>query len=251
MNRSIKKRPVLLFLPIRCLFNLLLLSFRIMREFFNGFKTLLKYRQAVSFFGSATEKIDRKYYDGAEELAAALSKQGYAIATGGAGGIMRSANKGAYNAGGESIGLSIKLPHEQATNNYLTVSKNFNFFFSRKTMLSYVSQIYIFFPGGFGTLDELFNFLVLIQTNKLPKIKILLYGREFWLPWVHLIEQELINKHKTVEEKHRFIFTIVDSVDEALEHIKYARENNQIFNKMDRKNNPLHKDHVIYNLCRP
>lgn len=135
---------------------------------------------------------------------------------------MEAANKGAFEAGGASIGFGIKLPQEQELNKYLTGSVNFEYFFSRKTILFHSAEVYIYFPGGFGTMDELFEILTLIQTGKMPAVPIVLVGRDFWGPLLKIIEQELLNDEHTIDAKDTKLYKIVDSEDEILEIIKHA-----------------------------
>lgn len=196
--------------------------FRIMSEFVTGFELLRSYGLAATIFGSARTTPGEKYYKEAEELAAKLAKKGFAIITGGGGGIMEAANVGAFKVGGESVGLNIQLPFEQKLNPYTTESFQFDFFFSRKVMLAYASEVYIYFPGGFGTLDELFELITLIQTKKIEKIPVVLYGRDFWEPFVALIEQKMLKEYKTVSKEDFDLFQIVDTTDEAVKYIVKA-----------------------------
>lgn len=191
--------------------------FKIMAELVDGFAMLRKYRLAATFFGSARETLDGKIYEETRLLAEKLSKSGFTIITGGANGIMGAASKGAFESGGQSVGLNIKLPTEQHVNPYLTDTATFNYFFTRKVMLSFASEIYIYFPGGFGTLDELFEILTLVQTNKIKRIPILLYNREYWEPLVTFFKERLLKTYQTINEKDLDLFTVVDSVDEAYE----------------------------------
>jgi uncharacterized protein (TIGR00730 family) len=190
-----------------------------MSEFVGGFEILRKYSTAVTFFGSARlTPLDPSYKD-AEALAAKLARKGFAVITGGGPGIMEAANVGAFKVGGKSIGLNIQLPMEQKLNPYVTESQNYHFFFSRKVMLSFASEAYIYFPGGFGTLDELFEIITLIQTKKISKIPVILYGRDFWTPFIEVIEKQLLRKYQTISSEDMDLFHIVDSVDEAFDYI--------------------------------
>jgi uncharacterized protein (TIGR00730 family) len=193
--------------------------FKIMAEFIEGFSLLRRYKLAVTFFGSARSQLSPGIYEGATELASRLSKSGFAVITGGAAGIMEAANKGAYQAGGESIGLNIKLPSEQQPNQYLTDGQTYNYFFSRKVMLSYASEAYIFFPGGYGTLDEFLEILTLVQTNKIKRIPILLYSKEYWEPITALFKDHLLKKYRTISEGDLDLYRVVDTVDEAYDAV--------------------------------
>lgn len=194
-------------------------TFRIMSEFVSGFDILRKYSTAATFFGSARLNPTDPYYKAAESLAAKLAKQGFAIITGGGPGIMEAANVGAFKVGGKSVGLNIQLPMEQKLNPYVTESESFHFFFSRKVMLAFASEVYVYFPGGFGTLDELLEIVTLIQTKKISKLPVVLYGKDFWMPFMQFAEKVLAEKYKTIDKSDLDIFHIVDSVDEATEYI--------------------------------
>jgi uncharacterized protein (TIGR00730 family) len=193
--------------------------FRIMSEFVQGFELLRKHDLAATFWGSARLQPEDKYYKAAEELAAKLAKKKFSIISGGGPGIMEASNVGAYKVGGRSVGLNIKLPFEQQLNPYTTESLNFDFFFSRKVMLTFASEVYVYFPGGFGTLDEFFEILTLVQTKKIEPIPIVLYGREYWDPLVSFFKQQLLKKHETVSPEDIDLFQVVDSVDEAYKYI--------------------------------
>ncbi len=195
--------------------------FAIMREFWAGFKTLKQYDLAVSFFGSSRSSFPEKMYNDVKELAQRLaqSELGFAVITGGGEGVMGAANKGAYEAGGASVGLNIKLPTEQHLNPYTTESVQFNHFFVRKVMLAFASEVYVFFPGGYGTLDELFEILTLVQTRKIPPVPIVLYGREYWAPMLAWLQETVQKKHGAIDEADIKLITVVDSVDEAYEAI--------------------------------
>lgn len=193
---------------------------KIMDEIIQGFDLLKKYRLAASFFGSARSTLkDPRMYSDAEELARKLALSGFAVITGGAQGIMGAASKGAFDAKGQSVGLNIKLPHEQGSNPYLTEEFTFNYFFTRRVMLSFASEVYIFFPGGFGTLDELFEILTLVQTKKIKRIPIILYGKEFWDPILELIEEKLLKVQQSIDKEDLDLMVVCDSPDEAYEKI--------------------------------
>jgi len=193
--------------------------FKIMAEFVDGFQLLRKYRLAATFFGSARSNLDEKIFADAVTLSGKLAGSGFAIMTGGASGIMEAASQGAYEAGGQSVGLNIRLPMEQGVNHYLTDGLTFNYFFTRKVMLAFASEAYIFFPGGFGTLDEFFEILTLVQTNKVKRIPIILYGTEFWGPLIQFFKNSLLEKYKTIDKADLELFTLVDTVDDAYEAV--------------------------------
>lgn len=193
--------------------------FRIMGEFADGFDFLQKYDLAATFFGSARCGIGDEYYKQAEGLAGRLAEVGFAVITGGAAGIMEAANRGAYNAGGKSVGINIKLPMEQRINNYTTDSKDFHYFFVRKLMLTFASEVYIYFPGGFGTLDEFFEITTLVQTKKIEPIPIILFGKKYWTPLIEWLESELFERYHTISREDLNIFWVVDSAEEAFDLI--------------------------------
>lgn len=189
--------------------------FRIMAEFVDGFEILRKYGLAASFFGTARCQLDDAVYKDAQDLAEKLSRAGFTIITGGAAGVMEAANRGAHLAKGESVGLNIQLPHEQGNNIYLTDHEEFHHFFVRKVMLSFASEVYVFFPGGFGTLDEFFEIVTLVQTNKIKKVPVILMGKEYWEPLLGFIETTLYKRFNAINEKDMEIYHLADSVDEA------------------------------------
>lgn len=194
--------------------------FKIMSEFVEGFEMLQKYALGATFFGSVRNTLDERYYRDASELAGKLAKRGFAIVSGGAGGIMEAANRGAHEAGGASIGLNINLPNEQKSNQYLTDSMSFDHFFVRKTMLAFASEVYVYFPGGFGTLDELFEMLTLVQTKKIQKVPIVLYGKEHWEPLFNeFVKYELLLEDHAIDQADTELYKIVDTVDEAFTYI--------------------------------
>jgi len=193
--------------------------FRIMSEFVQGFELLREHGLAVTFWGSARTEPGDKYYKEAEELAAKLAKKDFSVISGGGPGIMEASNVGAFKVGGKSVGLNIELPFEQKLNPYTTQSLNFSFFFSRKVMLTFASEAYVYFPGGFGTLDELFEILTLIQTKKIEPIPVVLYGKDYWEPLIRFFEQDLLRKFKTISPEDLELFKLVDDVDEAYKYI--------------------------------
>jgi uncharacterized protein (TIGR00730 family) len=193
--------------------------YKIMAEFSEGFETLGKYGLAASIFGTARMTFESHFYTEATELSARLAKAGFAIITGGAAGIMEAANKGAYDAGGFSVGLNIRLDSNQGTNKFLTDSITFDHFFVRKVMLTFASEVYIYFPGGFGTLDEFFEILTLIQTNKIRKVPIVLYGSEYWGPLIAFFKAKVLGEHAAIDPADMDLFVLVDTVDEAFTYI--------------------------------
>lgn len=194
--------------------------FRIMAEFVSGFEFLKRYTKAVTFFGSARKGFESSVYKEAYSLAFTLAKSGYAVISGGGPGIMEAANHGAYDAGGTSVGLNIKLSTEQRINKYVTESEAFDFFFTRKTMLSFASHVYVFFPGGFGTLDELLELVTLIQTQKVARIPIILVNKQYWTPFLTWVEECIYKQNKAIDEADMDIYTLVDDAEEAAVLIK-------------------------------
>jgi uncharacterized protein (TIGR00730 family) len=193
--------------------------FKIMSEFVEGFELLKKYSLAASFFGSERATLESTYYVSAAELAGKLATRGFAIITGGAQGIMQAANKGAYEAGGASVGLNIRLDSNQPTNAYTTDSLTFDHFFVRKVMLTFASEVYVYFPGGFGTLDEFFEIVTLVQTKKIKPIPVVLYGKDYWTPLLADFKERLLLTYKTVSPQDLELFTLVDTVEEAFDYI--------------------------------
>lgn len=193
--------------------------FRIMSEFVSGFELLRNHGLAVTFWGSARLTPQDPYYKMAEELAAKLAKKGFSVISGGGPGIMEASNVGAFKVGGKSVGLNIQLPFEQKLNPYTTESLNFDFFFSRKVMLTFASEAYVYFPGGYGTLDEFFEIVTLIQTKKIEKIPVVLVGSDFWGPLIKWFEKELLKKFKTISQEDLDLFVVFDTVDEAYKYI--------------------------------
>lgn len=193
---------------------------RIVNEFVKGFRFLKKYNKTVTFFGSSRAKPKTKYYQEAFKLAYHFSQKGYTIVTGGGGGIMEAANRGVFKAGGKSVGINIDLPEEQKLNKYVKDSVSFRYFFSRKVMLTFASQAYIFFPGGFGTLDEFFEITTLIQTKKIKRIPVILIHKSYWEPLLSWIEKTVYGKKQAISKQDMKIYQLVDSLEEAYKLLK-------------------------------
>jgi len=197
---------------------------RIRREFAEGFEFLKKYPKSVTVFGSSLAKnTDSDYITASKLTERIVSELGYAIITGGGPGIMEAANKGAYDVGGASLGLNVSIPHEHVTNAYVKHAIKFSYFFSRKVMLMFAAEAYVFFPGGFGTFDELFDVLTLVQTKKIPRVPIILYDSTFWDPLRSFMKKQMIVRYNTIEESDLSLFEISDSIERVLEIIKKAQ----------------------------
>ena len=196
--------------------------FKIMSEFVTGYERLSEIGPCGSVFGSARIQPDSKYYNLAAEIAGRIVEMGFGIITGGGPGIMEAANKGAHEQGGPSVGINIELPFEQHDNPYVDRDKNlrFNYFFARKVMFVRYSQAFVVFPGGFGTMDELFEAITLIQTTKIEPFPIILVGTEFWSGLVAWIKEVLLDKFGNISAKDMDIFKIVDTADEVEEIIE-------------------------------
>ena len=203
--------------------------FKIMGEFVNGYEKLSKIGPCVSIFGSARTKPEDKYYQLAENIAEKLADNGYGVITGGGPGIMEAGNKGAHNAGGTSVGLNIELPFEQHDNSYIDSDKSidFDYFFVRKVMFVKYSQGFVVMPGGFGTLDELFEAITLIQTHKIAKFPIILVGKDFWGGLVEWIKDTLLKSHGNISPDDLDLINLVDTEDEVIEILNnfYAKYN--------------------------
>lgn len=195
---------------------------RIATEFHQGFSFIRKYPKSVTVYGSARFKERNVHYRDARALAYRLSKLGYAIVTGGGPGIMEAANRGAFEAGGDSIGLNIKLPKEQSINTYVTDSIDFFYFFSRKTALSFSAEAYIFYPGGFGTLDEFFEIITLIQTKKIYRVPIILVGSDFWKPLQVFLAEHCLLRHNAIDKRDLQLYTITDDHEEIVRIVEAA-----------------------------
>jgi len=193
--------------------------FKIMGEFVNGFERMSKIGPCVSVFGSARTKPDEKYYKIAVSVAKRIVEAGYGVITGGGPGIMEAGNKGAHLGGGTSVGLNIDLPFEQHDNPYIDPDKSldFDYFFVRKVMFVKYSQGFVVMPGGFGTLDELFEAITLIQTHKIEKFPIILYGKDFWEGLMDWIKDTLLDKFGNISATDLDLIHLVDTEDEVIE----------------------------------
>jgi uncharacterized protein (TIGR00730 family) len=193
--------------------------FRIMAEFVEAFEELATIGPAVSIFGSARTKKSDKYYKLTVKTAEILAKAGFAIISGGGGGIMEAANKGAAKAGGKSIGLNIDLPHEQIPNSYQNMSLHFRYFFCRKVMFLKYANGFIAMPGGYGTIDEFSEALVLIQTFKQAYFPVILMGSDYWGGFVDWIKKTMLKKHKYIDQADMDVFTVCDDPHKAADII--------------------------------
>jgi len=195
--------------------------FKIMAEFVDGFERLEKIGPCVSIFGSARTKANNKFYKLAEQVSKKLVQSGYGVITGGGPGIMEAANKGAFYSDGISVGLNIDLPFEQSHNEFIKPETlfNFDYFFVRKVMFVKYAQACIFLPGGFGTLDELFETLTLIQTEKIDKLPMILMGRTFWEGMLKWLKDIMLNKENNISSSDLGLFVILDDPDEVVEYI--------------------------------
>lgn len=192
----------------------------ISKEFNEGFEFLKNYPKSVSIFGSTRTSSGTPYYDKATKLSTRIVNDlHYSIVTGGGPGIMEAANKGAYEAGGNSIGLLIELPGSQLVNQYLTSQISFHHFFVRKVCLAFSAEAYIFFPGGFGTLDEFSEILTLVQTLKITQVPIILVGVEYWKPLINFMKEKMLEE-KMIDENDLSLFLLTDDEDQIMEAIK-------------------------------
>ncbi|MDU8886840.1 TIGR00730 family Rossman fold protein [Yeosuana sp. MJ-SS3] len=193
--------------------------FKIMGEFVNGFEKMSQIGPCVSIFGSARTRPENKYYMLAEKIAKSIVEAGYGVITGGGPGIMEAGNKGAHLGGGTSVGLNIELPFEQHDNPYIDSDKSldFDYFFVRKVMFVKYSQGFVVMPGGFGTLDELFEAITLIQTNKIEKFPIILVGTDFWIGILDWIKTTLLERFHNISAKDLDLIHLVDSEEEVIE----------------------------------
>ena len=214
-------------------------SLRYAKDLEQGLAKVRTFAQGVAIFGSARFAEDHKWSKLAEKLGFMLAQNGHAVISGGGPSIMQAANKGAYEAGGRSIGLNIELPHEQHINPYVTDSIEFRYFFARKVMLTISAKVYVFFPGGFGTLDEFSEILILMQEGKMPKMPMFLIGKSFWKPLDRFFETKM-QKLGTINPADRKIYKITDDVTEvvkAANKIGHPSIHDNLYNNFSEKKN--------------
>lgn len=195
--------------------------FRIMSEFVEAYERMNKIGPCISIFGSARTKEENYYYQMAMSLAQRLVEEGYGVITGGGPGIMEAGNRGAQMAGGKSVGLNITLPHEQEANAYIDPDKliNFYYFFVRKVAFVKYAQGFVCFPGGFGTMDEFFEVVTLIQTHKIEMIPVVLVGKQYWSGLLDWMQHTLLNTYQNINENDLHLFKVTDDIEEAIEYI--------------------------------
>ncbi len=202
--------------------------FKIMSEFVEGYEQLNRIGPCISVYGSAKTKPSSVLYKTTVELSKRLVEEGFGVITGGGPGVMEAANKGAFEAGGKSVGVGIDLPMEQGNNDYIDRDKlvTCNYFFIRKVMLFRYAQGFVYMPGGFGTLDELSEALTLIQTHKISQLPIVLYGKEYWSRLLEFFTKTLLDEHNTINPEDLELMNVVDTVDEVIDIIVsfYASE---------------------------
>lgn len=190
--------------------------FRIMAEFVEGFETLASVGKAVSIFGSARLKPSHKFYKAAEEVSYHIAKSGYAVITGSGPGIMEAANKGCKRAGkGSSIGLNIHIPMEQKCNPYVDIALNFKYFFVRKVMFVKYAKAFVIMPGGYGTLDEFFEAITLIQTDRIPKFPVILFGRDYWKGMIGWLRETMLEGNGCISPEDLCLFKVTDDPKEV------------------------------------
>ena len=193
--------------------------FRIMAEFVEAIETLSRVKNAVSIFGSARTTPDDPYYQKAETLSRLLAERGFGVITGGGPGIMEAANKGAAGAGGQSVGMNIRLPLEQKPNPYANISIDYKYFFTRKVMFVKYAMAYVVMPGGFGTLDELFEALTLLQTKRIKAFPVILMGSEYWKGLIDWLKKTALRNNK-ISATDLDLFQIIDDPEEAVKYIQ-------------------------------
>lgn len=203
---------------------------QIIKELEEGIAAISHYPKSVTIFGSARLKPGSKYYEITRDLAGKIANKGYAVLTGGGPGIMQAGNQGSKEAVGSAIGFNIELPFEQVINPYVTHGVNFHFFFTRKLAMNYSGEVYICMPGGFGTMDEFFQILTLVQTKKVQKVPIVLFGSEFWAPLVEFSRKTLLEEFGTVSKEDFDLFTMTDDIDDVLDIVENAKPRQEYYN---------------------
>ncbi|MBI2024934.1 MAG: TIGR00730 family Rossman fold protein [Candidatus Harrisonbacteria bacterium] len=199
--------------------------FRIMAEFVEGFQFLADFKKTVTIFGSARFKETDRWYKEARKLGRMMSNAGFSIITGGGPGIMEAGNRGASEGKSDSVGLNIQLPYEQRVNPWVRKGRGFYYFFTRKVMLSFSAQAYVFFPGGYGTLDEVFEILTLVQTKKIyTKVPIILVGKNFWGAIDQWLRDKLLKEYKTIDPEDVKLYNVVDTAEQAFAIIKKSKQ---------------------------
>jgi uncharacterized protein (TIGR00730 family) len=195
--------------------------FKVMSEFVDGFETMNRVGPCISIFGSARQKPNDKYYQLATKIASRLTEEGFGVITGGGPGIMEAANKGAYESRGTSVGLNIDLPFEQSNNIYIDPDKNMNhrYFFVRKVMFVKYAQGFVVLPGGFGTMDELFEVLTLIQTNKITRVPVILVGTKFWNGMIEWVKESMLGMENNISEKDLSLLPVTDDPEDVVKLI--------------------------------
>jgi hypothetical protein len=202
--------------------------FKIMAEFIDGFHFLADFKKNVSVFGSTVLGEDSRHYQAALKFGKLIAQNGYNVITGGGPGIMEAANRGAFEEGTNSIGINVELPEGQRMNSYVTKPIGFNYFFTRKVMLSFSSDAYIFFPGGFGTLDEFFEMVTLVQTKKLGRlVPVIVVGKDYWEPFLNWIKKEVYGKYGAIKKEDLDIINMVDTPEEAVKLVLKLRGKNR------------------------
>ncbi len=198
--------------------------FRIMSEFVEGFQFLTDSRKEVTIFGSARTSPRNKWYKEAVKLGGLLTENGYTVITGGGPGMMEAANKGAAEAGGKSIGLNIQLPNEQRINKYVTHSRAFHYFFTRKVILAASAQAYVYMPGGYGTMDELFEIVTLIQTGKMQNIPVICISKDYWSGLFDWVRETQLEEFGTINPEDLELISVVDTAEDAMRIINTSAE---------------------------
>ncbi len=216
--------------------------FRVMAEFVEGFDVLARTQKGISIFGSARMHQGEEYYEKTVELAKSLVAAGFSVITGGGPGIMEAGNRGAKEAGGESIGLNIDLPFEQEPNPYVKTLVNFRYFFVRKVMFVKYSQGFVFMPGGYGTMDEVFEVLTLVQTLKIKPIPCVFFGTAYWGGLLAWIKSAMEKQYKTISPEDVDLFHVTDDIDEAIEYIsRIHRETKKLGTVVLQREDPMLK----------